>query len=371
MFRKPTWRIWLVLFLFAFASLFLAGTPVAQAESEYDDDMEDVIEDFLEENAADKPYDKRWDKSDAELGGGHGGAGATQVPIVDEDFDFMVTWTEDQLEAPRAHGLETGDGVTVAVLDGGFDLDHPWIRRRVSPWGFDAIEIDDNPEDFGNGIDDDGDGFVDNGLGHGTFVAGMVLLAAPDATILPIRVRDDEGWGFNFELELGLEYAWAAGADVVNISGDAAIHDFKHIREMIERMRADGVVVIVSAGNDGWSTLPELAMLPGTIAVASSDKDDRLTDWSNFGEAPMGVLVAPGLGLYGPLWGTDSGYWSGTSFSAGLVSGAAALLLDDRRWLDPHEVHMRLMGGADVAFDGDGNPLPGAGRLNLYGALRQ
>ena len=375
-----TMRRLLALFVFALLVCFLGASPTAYAgdDDEYedfledlglDDDLyEDLHEDFYEFDRDEDYYAKRWDKLDAELGGGHGGAGATHVPVIDEDWKFMVTWTEDLLRAEEAHRRADGGGITVAVLDGGFDLSHPTIAGHVWPFGFDAIEEDFDPEDFGNGIDDDGDGFTDNGLGHGTFVAGMVTLAAPGAMILPIRIRDDEGWSTSAEVVRGLEFAWAAGADIVNISGAAALHDFKHVREMIERMRADGILVVVSTGNDGLDLLPRMALLPGTLPVASSDENDRLTAWSNH-DASVPTLLAPGVDLYGPLWGTDSGYWSGTSFSAGLVSGGAALVLARWPWLSPSDVSARLLDAADPAFDRDGGALAGSGRLNLFQAV--
>ncbi len=307
-------------------------------------------------------------------GGKHGGAGATHVPIVDEDFEFMVAWTRDRLAADAAHQHARGRGVTVAVLDGGFNLAHPAIAPHVSPFGYDAIDEDWDPEDLGNGCDDDLDGFADSGVGHGTFVAGMVLLAAPEATILPIRVRADEGGGYNRELERGLAYAWASGADIVNISGAAPLEDYKHVAEVLDEMRAAGIVVVVATGNEGSSALPAMAARDDTIAVAATDEHDRLADFSNFGPTSGGVLLAPGVGLYGPLgWRGDdtSGYWSGTSFSAGLVSGAAALVLDARPWLWPSAVRARLLQTADPAFDDQDRPLARAGRINLDRAVTQ
>ena len=107
--------------------------------------------------------------------------------------------------------MATGDGVLVAVLDGGFNLAHPDIAKRISKDAYDAIDLDDDPNDGGNGVDDDLDGTVDDAVGHGTFVASMVLLAAPDATILPIRIVDDEGYGTEKEIVDGIEYAVEKG----------------------------------------------------------------------------------------------------------------------------------------------------------------
>lgn len=82
----------------------------------------------------------------------------------------------------------TGDGVVVAVLDTGVDLAHPALTGRFAAGGHDFVDADAVPADEGNGVDDDGDGEIDEGVGHGTYVAGLVALVAPGVEILPVRV---------------------------------------------------------------------------------------------------------------------------------------------------------------------------------------
>ncbi|MDJ0522190.1 MAG: S8 family serine peptidase, partial [Planctomycetota bacterium] len=147
-----------------------------------------------------------------------GGIDPTTVPIIDEDMQFMVQVTRAQIGADAAHTITRGEGMVVAVLDSGFNLDHPALAGRLMGRGYDAIDDDFDAHDTGNGFDDNFDGLIDSGVGHGTFVAGMVLLAAPDAMILPIRVRDDEGYGTNAETIRGLKFAKSIGVDVINLS---------------------------------------------------------------------------------------------------------------------------------------------------------
>lgn len=319
------------------------------------------------------PKGKGGGKAPKEDGGQHGGPGAAMVPVVDEDFRFMVSWTRTRLRADEAHQRATGAGVTVAVLDGGFNLSHPWLTRNLSPLGYDAIDLDANPEDLGNGLDDDGDGYIDHGVGHGTFVAGMVLLAAPDATILPIRVRDDEGYGSNAELLRGLQAAWERGADVVNLSIPRAGWHGNDVERKIRQMYRAGIAFVASAGNDGDDSFTELANMEHTIAVGSTDETDRRAYFSNHDERSFSAAIfAPGLELYGPLGAPEndsSGYWSGTSFSAGLVSGAVALMR--QRWprMDLWTLYWTLNDSADPAYDYDGSRFPWTGRLNLLRAV--
>ncbi len=296
----------------------------------------------------------------------------TTTPILDGDLLFSVHTTQEQLRSRDAHRLTRGGGVLVAVLDGGFNLDHPEIAGRVLPWGFDAVDLDFDPHDLGDGYDDDRDGITDSGVGHGTFVAGMVLLAAPDATILPIRVRDDEGWGTDKELEYGLRFAWAMGAQIVNVSAMPTTGRKQRIARLIADMRASGVVIVNSAGNDGVEEVSQLGDWNDTITVGSVDRHNRVAEFSNASKDPSRIVIyAPGVDLYGPLglgWDHSSGYWSGTSFSAGLVSGAAALLRSLHPDKSSTELMWRLRHAADPVRGADGRYL-WHGSLNLWKAV--
>ena len=297
----------------------------------------------------------------------------TTVPVVDDDLKFAINPTLDQIKARGAHRVTLGAGVVVAVIDGGFNLDHPAIAGRLTGTGYDAIDQDFDAHDTGNGIDDDYDGVVDGAAGHGTFVAGQVLEVAPEALILPIRARDDEGWGTNKQLEDALMQAWLMGADVINVSGQSTIGRSRQITYLVEYFHRIGIVVVNSAGNKGADWISEIGDEGTALVVGSVDGWDRLTPWSNRpAEAGRHFVVAPGVDLYGPL-GTDGsddnwGWWSGTSFSTALVSGGAALLKSAYPWLGSADVIDLLRFATDPAYDEDGLALP-YGRLNLAKAV--
>jgi subtilisin family serine protease len=297
-----------------------------------------------------------------------GGIDPATFPVVDADFMMMSPWTGSQIRARAAHRHARGAGIVVAVLDGGFNLEHPSIFGRLHPGGFDAIDHDFDPHDPGNLLDDDEDGVIDRAGGHGTFVAGMVLEAAPDATILPIRVRDDEGWGTNAELLFGLEYARLAGADVINLSVSSSLEGAEEIRVAIDEIQRQGIPVVVSAGNEGVSFVDGIGAGDASLAVAAVNWADRLAGFSNASYFPDdNVIAAPGVNLYGPLsyygW-TVEGYWSGTSFAAGLVSGAVALARE--RWpsVPAKVIYRKVLQSADPTWHPLGWMLP-FGRINL------
>ena len=305
-----------------------------------------------------------------------GGSNPTGIAVIDDDLllaaqAFGMDLPPDmQVHAPLAHWFATGRGRTVAVLDGGFRLTHPAIAGNVSPFGYDALEDEEwGPDD---GDDDDGDydeRASGRTLGHGTFVAGMVLKAAPEATILPIRVRDDEGYGTNEALKRGIRFARLHGVDVINLSVERADCRDSGLASELLKSVADGIVIVVSAGNDGACELNDLARGPGRIAVGAVDGYDQIAPFSNLSfDGRDRQVFAPGVGLHGPLGypcEDSNGYWSGTSFSAGFVAGAAALARELHPDRAPEEIVETICETSDPAWHGGWPMLEGRGRLNL------
>ena len=79
----------------------------------------------------------------------------------------------------QAHQYSRGAGVVVAIIDTGIQLDHPMLAGNLVP-GYDFVDNDATPAEERNGLDDDGDGSIDETYGHGTHIAGIVYLVAPD-----------------------------------------------------------------------------------------------------------------------------------------------------------------------------------------------
>lgn len=233
----------------------------------------------------------------------------------------------DRLGISEAHATTRGAGVTVAVIDTGVQLDHPALAANLLPNGYDFVDGDDDPSDVGDGLDDDEDGQVDEAIGHGSHVAGIVLLVAPEASILPIRALNADGVGEVYGVAMAIEYAVAHGADVINLSlGTELQTDL--LTDVVRAAAQAGVLVVAAAGNTS-SAAPEYpAADPCAVGVTAVDYEDRLAPQASYGQ--WVDLAAPGESIYSALEANGYGWWSGTSMAAPFVSGQAALLFAAR-----------------------------------------
>jgi subtilisin family serine protease len=272
------------------------------------------------------------------------------------------------LNLPAAHGLTLGAGTTVAVLDTGIDATHNLLSDHVLA-GFNFVDGDTDTSDTGNGIDDDGDGIVDEMVGHGTVVAGAIVLVAPEASLLPVTVLDSDGNSDTFRVLQGIYWAVDQGADVINLSLSTRSHNH-FLRDAVEQARQAGVLVVAAAGNDDREHPVEMpAGDDNVLGIASTDAEDRKSWFSNYGEHID--FSAPGDAVISSIPQNGYGEISGTSVSAAIVSGVAALVKAQHPEATPDEIVERMASTA-VPLDGL-NPeyegQLGAGRVNALAAL--
>jgi subtilisin family serine protease len=230
-----------------------------------------------------------------------------------------------QLQLDAVHRTGRGSGAIIAVLDTGVDLSHPALRDRIAQGGYDYVDDDRTPTEVPDGTDQDGDGLTDEGYGHGTFVAGIAALVAPDARILPARVLDSDGRGSIFAVAEAIFDATEAGADVINMSFGTSDHVSSHlVTDAIGDAHSSGVIVVGAAGNDGSGAKHYPASVAGVLSVGALAADGvRLAGFSDRGNWVQ--LAAPGERISSAL-PCGYGTWSGTSMAAPFVAGAAAVL---------------------------------------------
>jgi len=272
-----------------------------------------------------------------------------EVPILGGDLVASIPVQPELagLALDLAHGVSTGAGIVVAVVDTGIDPAHPALVGHIAPGGFDFIDQDFDPRDERDFVDNDGDGVIDEQYGHGTFVASLVLAVAPDAMILPVRVLDAEGFGTSSTVAAGIIWAVDAGAQVINLSAD--LPDAPEIiKEAVRYARDRGVVVVAAAGNSGGTDIAFPARFSDVIAVTAVDGTGIKPPFASSGSAV--ALVAPGVSVLGamPMDLSPSGTarWSGTSFSSPLVAGTAALIRATAPGLSADGVRQRLTASA-------------------------
>ncbi|MEB3266447.1 MAG: S8 family peptidase [Cyanobacteriota bacterium] len=275
-----------------------------------------------------------------------------------------VFWGLDRVGAPTAwaQGI-TGAGVTVAVIDTGVDVLHPDLDANI--WS--------NPGEIaGNGLDDDGNGYIDDihgwdfaandnnpmdANGHGTHVAGTIAAEANgfgqtgvayNARIMAVRVLDANGIGSHAAIANGIRYAAANGAGVINLSLGGASGS-STLLEALRYANAMGSVVVMAAGNDGGPSpgYPAAYASELGLAIGAVDASGNLAGFSNrAGSAVLDYVSAPGVGVYSTLPGNSYATWNGTSMAAPHAAGVAALLLSHERSLTPTAIEALLTGTA-------------------------
>jgi len=291
------------------------------------------------------------------------------------------------------------------VLDTGIDLSHPDLQGRI--WTNPAGGANATPDFDGSGCVNDlhgcafvsdpspgcaaaSGGNVEDDLGHGTFVSGIIAANANRAgmvgvargvTILPVKVLDCQGGGDSLAVAQGILYAAKAGARIVNISlggpADSAI-----LREAV-RIAHDqyDVLVVAASGNTGADGVAYPARYPKVLAVgaASGTNPDLRATFSTTG--PEIDVVAIGQGIIGTVPKSSCGSFlpclaagpyavgDGTSFAAPQVTGLVALMLSHAPALTADALLSIVKVTADPVPPGDRPDWAGAGRIDMLQAL--
>ncbi len=230
------------------------------------------------------------------------------------DIDMLEAWEK----------TTDCSNIIIAIIDSGIDPNHPDLKNNL--WT--------NPDEIAdNGIDDDGNGYVDDIHGwnfvnnnndlsdsndHGTHAAGIIAAQGDNelgitgvcrsAAIMPLKFLDTHGTGSSVNEINAIAYAVANGAKIINASfGEAGYltGEYNAIKEAGDA----GLLFIAAAGNAGFDNdakpvdekiYPGSYDLDNIICVAASDQNERLPSWSNYGATTVDV-AAPGTNIYGPI----------------------------------------------------------------------
>lgn len=348
----------------------------------------------------------------------------------DPKFADGTQWSLNQIadhdiNAPEGWDYETGSTETViAIIDSGVDTDHPdlndniWLNAGESGGGKESNNIDDdnngyiddyqgwdwvtsynnwpadndpNPEP--DGINNDGWYGTDDGVEHGTHVAGIAAAETNNNTgiagvcwnckIMALRVLDDEGWGSYYDIAQAIEYATDNGADVINMSLGGGYSNM--LDEVIKDAYMNNVVVVAASGNSAEDLNDYLASPVGNdgdenrvIGVAGTNSSGSEYVGSNYGYNYVDV-TAPGQSIYStvyynPAYGFNNYYeggWTGTSMATPHVAGLAGLVKSANPTWTAAQVRNRILNLTKniEANIGDKAGKLGSGLINLERAL--
>ena len=328
--------------------------------------------------------------------------------LVPDDSRYAEQWALPLMQMPAAWDIATGDGaLIVAILDTGIDYEHPDLAANM--W-VNTLEANGTP-----GIDDDGNGFVDDIHGysfnngndsadpmdddtadaHGTHVAGIAAAVGNNnqgvsgvswrARLMAVKaLHGPSGEGTSLDIAAGIRYAVDNGAKVINLSLGFSGYS-QTLADAVQYADDQGVLVVSAAGNDGLDLggreeMPATLRIPNNLSVAATTRYDDLAGYSNYGRFVIDV-GAPGgdyLTAAGAILSTDSvitgpGLYStiaGTSMAAPQVSGLAALVWAAYPALDHYRVKARLLNGVSPLPELDGRSITG-GRIDGYQSLNR
>lgn len=269
---------------------------------------------------------------------------------VSDDSKAGSLWGITKIEAPRAWDLTTGsDDVVIAVIDSGVDYNHPDLSANM--WK--------NSGETQNGIDDDGNGVIDDlhgynavdGSGnpmddhsHGTHVSGTiggvgnngqgVVGVSWNVKIMGIKFLTASGSGKLSDAIKAINYLIAMkrrGVNVRAVNNSWGGGGYSEVLESaIKNLDELGVIFVAAAGNeandnDASPSYPASYEVSNVVSVAATDQNDNLAGFSNYGASTVHI-AAPGVGILSTIPGGGYGTMSGTSMAAPHVAGVLGLL---------------------------------------------
>jgi subtilisin family serine protease len=310
----------------------------------------------------------------------------------------------DIIDMDRAHTLATGKGVMVATIDTGADFSHSVLKNSlVSGWDFvhnvpGGQELADVNQETTPILDQETTPILDQettpildggtliilqqettpildqettpildgtkypDFGHGTMVAGLVFLVAPEAKIMPLRAFGADGSATLSQIVSAIYFAIDRHVDVINMSFSTK-QESPALAAALDAAAEAGIICVAAAGNDG-QTIPVFpAADSNVIGVAGVNNSLSPSTWTNRGD--WVTLASPDEGVISTYPQQHYAEGSGDSFSTPQVAGAAALLVDINKRTNESLAKSELISSADHQAPSLGL---GGGVLDLYQA---
>jgi subtilisin family serine protease len=328
--------------------------------------------------------------------------------LIPDDPLYEKQWYHSRVKAPASWEYYTSNKkIIIAVIDTGVDYLHADLQGSL--WVNEIEDLNGNGQldslDLNN-FDDDGNGYIDDVIGwdftdaprfpddgdfrnpdndpmdaypggHGTQIAGIISAQTnngigiagllPGCLVMNLRAGTTQGYLEEDDVARAILYAIENHAHIINMSfGDVVVSPF--LEEVIAFAYDKGIVLVASAGNDGSDVIDYPAGFAQTISVGASNQENQRCSFSNWGQTLD--LVAPGIEMLAPEPENDYREVQGTSFSAPVVSAAAALVLSKEISYNNEQVRNLVKSSAtDLGVFG-WDEYYGAGLVDMYAIAR-
>ena len=313
-------------------------------------------------------------------------------PTMNEKWGFLMTDTKEAWSVTKGN-----KDIVVAIIDTGADTHHAdllgscWVNKGEA--GLDGK----GRNKANNGIDDDGDGYIDDvcgwnfvdnnnnvadSHGHGTHIAGIIAAndhsgrgfngIAPNVSLMILKYYDPKDAASSLKNTVkAIDFAVNHGANIINYSG-GGLEPSPAEKQALERAQKKGILVVAAAGNERSNSdirayYPADYGLPNIISVTAINKTKSILPSSNYGVKSVD-LAAPGNDIFSTLPNGKYGYLTGTSQATAFVTGVAALVMSNNRDFNAQDVIKYLTRTGDIEDQLDGKTRYKR-RLNSFRAL--
>lgn len=325
---------------------------------------------------ADAMFAKQWGLMNT----GKNSGGIFSPGVAGEDINAAKAWEITK-------GLAGDKAIKIAVIDTGVDYTHPDLKAQIE---VNEAELNGKP-----GVDDDGNGFVDDvygydfankdgdpmdGHGHGTHCAGVIGAShnsigiagvMSNVKIIPIKFLTDAGSGETIDAISAIDYAIKRGANVMSNSWGGGEKE-QSLLDAITAAETAGITFVAAAGNessnnDTTASYPANYDVSNVISVGSYTAAGAKSSFSNYGVKSVHV-TAPGSSILSTYKNGGYASLSGTSMATPHIAGIVGLLLSQEPNLTPAQIRTRLI-NTSVKTDKLKSSSVSGGRVDAFRAL--